>query len=152
MQTSSVVLTHQASCLQSMEPGEEAKSLRVLSIILMKTTQTEYHIVMNSPNIQHISLLSFPPSSFSRFLQLIQEKFPDVTLSPGWMVLHVHRLIRNHCRVLLHSPIVILAVPLYVCQLVRWSVHQLDSLWIQHFGPELKSKRGIAKTLEMVRL
>lgn len=73
-----------------MEPGEEAKSLRVLSISMLKTTQTEYHIVMNSPNIQHISLLSFLPSSFSRFLQLIQEKFPDVTLSPGWMVLHVH--------------------------------------------------------------
>lgn len=37
---------------------------------------SNYDIIMNPHNVQYIS----------SFLQLIQEKFPDVTLSPGWMV------------------------------------------------------------------
>lgn len=30
---------------------------------------------------------------FTRFLRLIQEKFPDVTISPGWMVYYISYLL-----------------------------------------------------------
>ncbi|XP_029687560.1 protein FAM151A isoform X2 [Takifugu rubripes] len=34
-----------------------------------------------------------PPLNGTRFLQFIQEKFPDVTVSPGWMVLYLPPLL-----------------------------------------------------------
>ncbi|XP_038574872.1 protein FAM151A isoform X1 [Micropterus salmoides] len=38
--------------------------------------------VLRGPNVPNF----LPPVNGTRFLQLIQEKFPDVTLSPGWKV------------------------------------------------------------------
>eukprot|EP00064_Thunnus_orientalis_P016072 superscaffoldBa00003106_g16135 len=41
--------------------------------------------ILRGPNVPAF----VPPVNGTRFLQLIQEKFPDVTLSPGWMVAYV---------------------------------------------------------------
>lgn len=41
--------------------------------------------VVRGPNVPSF----IHPINGSQFLQLIQEKFPDVTLSPGWMVLYL---------------------------------------------------------------
>ncbi|XP_038160792.1 protein FAM151A [Cyprinodon tularosa] len=45
---------------------------------------------LNADILQGPNVPSFVPTvNGTRFLQLIQEKFPDVTLSPGWMVLYL---------------------------------------------------------------
>ncbi|KAE8291420.1 Protein FAM151A [Larimichthys crocea] len=45
---------------------------------------------LNADIVQGPNVPAFvPPVNGTRFLELIQEKFPDVTLSPGWKVLYV---------------------------------------------------------------
>ncbi|XP_030608601.1 protein FAM151A [Archocentrus centrarchus] len=44
--------------------------------------------ILRGPNVPSF----VPPINGSRFLQLIQEKFPHVTLSPGWQVLYIHQV------------------------------------------------------------
>uniref|UniRef100_A0A3Q3XM40 Protein FAM151A n=1 Tax=Mola mola TaxID=94237 RepID=A0A3Q3XM40_MOLML len=65
-----------------------------LDVLLTKNNT----VGINRPVWLNADILRGPNTpNFVKILTLIQEKFPDVTLSPGWMVKHVHRLIRRQC-------------------------------------------------------
>nr|XP_024656759.1 protein FAM151A-like [Maylandia zebra] len=75
------------------------KALESVGLSLDLLKQKESNKGINRPVWLNADILRGPnvpsfvaPVNGSRFLELIQDKFPDVTLSPGWKVLYIHQL------------------------------------------------------------